>query len=62
MAELNVGVVTQAQVNAGMLNSNGSAGMAASAATWSYIWFGVSVLFILCVYFGFGGHRGAVAS
>lgn len=62
MAELNVGVVTQAQVNAGMLNSNGNSGMTATAATWSFIWFGAAVCFILAIYFGFGGHRGAVAS
>lgn len=63
MAEVNVGVVTQAQVNAGMLGASGSSGPnMQSAATWTYIWFGAAVAFILFVYFGFGGHRGAVAS
>lgn len=31
-------------------------------ATWAHIWFGISVLFIFSIYFGFGGLRGSVAS
>lgn len=61
MAKVDVGVVTQAQLNAGMLGTNGS-NTGSTPATWSYVWFGLAVVFILVVYFGFGGHRGAVAS
>jgi hypothetical protein len=62
MAKVNVGVVGQAQLNAGMgaLNNGGSG--TGSPVTWSFIWFGVAVTFILMVYFGFGGLRGSVAS
>lgn len=64
MANVNVGVVGQAELNAGMLNnkSNGTKTMIQGAAGWTYVWFGLAVAFILFVYFGFGGHRGAVAS
>lgn len=54
-------VMTQAQLNAGMVGVNGS-GNGSSPATWTYAWFAIAVVFILCVYFGFGGMRGAVAS
>lgn len=62
MAKVNVGVVGQAQLNAGMgaLNDGGTG--TASPVTWSFIWFAVACLFILAVYFGFGGLRGSVAS
>ena len=61
MAKVSAGVVGQAQLNAGMgaLNSDDNA---STALTWSCIWFGVAVMFILVVYFGFGGLRGSVAS
>jgi hypothetical protein len=60
-AQVQAGVVTQASLNGGMLTTNGS-GTGSSAATWTYVWFGAAVLFILAVYFGFGGLRGSVAS
>ena len=61
MAKVNVGVVGQAQLNAGMgaLNSGDNA---STPLTWSAVWFLAAVLFILTVYFGFGGLRGSVAS
>lgn len=64
MANVNVGVVGQAELNGGMLNnSNGSKSIhMTGAAGWTYVWFIAAVAFILFVYFGFGGHRGAVAS
>jgi hypothetical protein len=41
----------------------GGGGTAAgSAMSWSMIWFVVSVMWILVIYFGFGGLRGSVAS
>jgi len=62
MPKVDVGVVGQAQLNAGM-GYNGSSGTGLdSAFLWSYIWFGVSLAFILFIYFGFGGLRGSVAS
>jgi hypothetical protein len=66
VASANVGVVGMAELNAGMLNNN-SSGVKGSehfsgAAGWTYAWFLGSIAFILFVYFGFGGHRGAVAS
>jgi len=62
MAKVNVGAVGQAQLNAGMGATNGDGSMMASPTTWSAVWFGVAVAFILFVYFGFGGLRGSVAS
>lgn len=61
MAKVNVGVVGQAQLNAGMAGTN-SSDQGLSPVTWSAVWFGVAVAFILFVYFGFGGLRGSVAS
>lgn len=61
MAQVDAGVYTQAQLNAGMSGTNGS-GMTSSPTSWSYIWFAAAVLFIVFVYIGFGGHRGSVAS
>lgn len=62
-ASAQAGVYTQASLNAGMgaVNANGN-NPSGTPATWTYIWFALAVLFILGVYFGFGGHRGAVAS
>jgi len=62
MAKVNVGVVGQAQLNAGMGGNTGNSSPMSTAANWSFIWFGVAVGFILFVYFGFGGLRGSVAS
>lgn len=64
MPQVDVGVVTQAQLNAGMNGVNGGRNglFTASPASWAFIWFGISVAFILFVYFGFGGLRGSVAS
>lgn len=62
MAKVNVGVVGQAQLNAGMGALNDSGTGTASPVAWSFIWFGVAVGFILMLYFGFGGLRGSVAS
>lgn len=65
MAKVDVGVTGQAQLNAGMsstLNGGNSSGGGSTPAAWTYIWFGAAVFFILAVYFGFGGLRGAVAS
>lgn len=63
MAQVQAGVVGQAQLNAGMGGlTNPGSGMMASATNWSVVWFGVAVGFILFVYFGFGGLRGSVAS
>ena len=62
MAKVQVGVVGQAQLNAGMGATNADGGMMGSPTTWSFIWFGVAVGFILFIYFGFGGLRGSVAS
>ena len=61
MAKVDVGVVTQAQLNAGM-GSGGSSESKSSPANWTFIWFAVAVGFILFVYFGFGGLRVSVAS
>jgi hypothetical protein len=61
MAKVNVGVVGQAQLNAGMSALN-SGDNTSQPITWSAAWFLVSVAFILFIYFGFGGLRGAVAS
>lgn len=61
MAEVSAGVYSQAQLNAGMSGVNGN-GMGSSPTSWSYIWFGAAVMFIIFVYMGFGGHRGSVAS
>lgn len=60
MAE--AGVYTQASLNAGMTGTLGGGGGQVDAAKWTFIIFGAAVGFILVVYFGFGGHRGAVAS
>jgi hypothetical protein len=62
MAQVDAGVYTQATLNAGMGPMNGNTGMQSSPATWTYVWFGLAVLFILVSYFGFGGLRGSVAS
>lgn len=62
MAKIDVGVVGQAQLNAGMGGLTGNNSPTSSASTWTFIWFGVAVGFILFVYFGFGGLRGSVAS
>lgn len=56
------GVVTQASLNMPGMLSGGGTGNGATAATWTYAWFAVAVVFILAVYFGFGGLRGSVAS
>lgn len=60
-AQASAGVYTQASLNAGMTGVNG-ANTGSSPATWTYAWFAIAVAFILAVYFGFGGLRGAVAS
>lgn len=61
--QANVGVVTQAQLNAGMSSFSGNQkSTTSSPATWSFIWFIGAVAFILAIYFGFGGLRGSVAS
>jgi hypothetical protein len=63
--EVNANVVGQAQLNSGMSALMGSAGGAASTSTpmtWSMIWFGLAIAWILVIYFGFGGLRGSVAS
>lgn len=60
--EANASVVTQAQLNAGMKSFLPGGGSGATAGHWTAIWFGVAVVFILGVYFGFGGLRGSVAS
>lgn len=61
--QASAGVVGQAQLNAGMQSAvGGSSSVPGSAHTWSMIWFGVAVAFILFLYFGFGGLRGSVAS
>jgi hypothetical protein len=62
MAKVNVGVVGQAQLNAGMGALNSGETGTSSPVAWSAIWFGMAVFFILAVYFGFGGLRGSVAS
>lgn len=62
MAQGNVNVVGQAQLNAGMSSANGTGGAGPSAATWSVAWFCIALGFILFIYFGFGGLRGSVAS
>lgn len=62
MAKVDVGVVTQAQLNAGFGPANSDSSGMDSAFLWSYIWFGIAVAFILFIYFGFGGLRGSVAS
>lgn len=62
MAKVNVGVVGQAQLNAGMGATNSGGTGTASPVTWTFIWFGLAVAFILAMYFGFGGLRGSVAS
>lgn len=62
MAKVDVGVMGQAQLNAGMGGLTGNSTPKATAATWSFIVFGMAVAFILFIYFGFGGLRGSVAS
>ncbi len=63
MAYASAGVVGQAELNSGMSSAlGGDDGSAMSAASWSFVWFGVAVGFILFLYFGFGGLRGQVAS
>lgn len=57
-----MGVVGQAQLNAGMGALNGGNNPTSSPLTWSAVWFLAAVVFILTVYFGFGGLRGSVAS
>lgn len=57
------GVYTQAQLNTSLNALNGSPGMTSGTpAAWTYVWFGIALLFILVSYFGFGGLRGQVAS
>ena len=55
-------VVTQAQLNGGMKSLLPGSGTGATASHWTAIWFAIAVIFILGVYFGFGGLRGSVAS
>lgn len=62
MAKVNVGVVGQAQLNAGMGATNSGNSGTQSPVVWTFIWFGLAVSFILIMYFGFGGLRGSVAS
>lgn len=63
MAGVEAGVVTQAQLNTSLNALNGNPGtVSGTPAAWSYVWFGLAVLFIILSYFGFGGLRGQVAS
>lgn len=63
MAGVEAGVYTQASLNAGLNALNGNPGMVSGTpAAWSYVWFGMALVFILISYFGFGGLRGQVAS
>lgn len=61
MAEAKIGVIGQAQLNAGMGGYSGGDDKV-NALQWSVIWFASAVAFILFIYFGFGGLRGQVAS
>lgn len=61
MAQVQAGVVGQAQLNAGMSSLNGAASQS-TPLTWATAWFILAVAFILFIYFGFGGLRGQVAS
>lgn len=61
--QASAGVVGQAELNAGRTSAIGGSTVGnANAHTWSWVWFGLSVAFILFIYFGFGGLRGSVAS
>ena len=60
--DVNASVVTQAQLNGGMKSLLPNGGNGATAGHWTAIWFGIAVVFILGIYFGFGGLRGSVAS
>lgn len=63
MAGVEAGVYTQAQLNTSLNALNGNPGMVSGTpAAWTYVWFGLAVLFIFVAYFGFGGLRGQVAS
>jgi len=62
--DINANVVGQAQLNSGMgaLLGGGAGASSGTTMSWSAIWFGLAVAWILVIYFGFGGLRGSVAS